>query len=98
MRNGLCSAGIDAENPLTLLPLMPPLYLLLMVCDILTEIINGSVSCKPKNKKHASQIYNQQHQIELMLSINDYSTHTTDAAATAVIVDDVIGLHQCCFS
>ena len=50
MRNGLCGAGINAANPLTLLPLMPPLYLLLMVYKLLTESINQSVSCKPKKK------------------------------------------------
>ena len=40
VRNGLCGAGINTENPLTLLPLMLPLYPLLMVYNILTESIN----------------------------------------------------------
>ena len=95
MRNELCGAGINTENLLTLLPLMPPPYLLLIYWQKVS--INLLVAKKKNKKKHASQIYNQQHQIELMLSINDYSTHTaataaaTTAAAAAVIVDDVIG-------
>ena len=52
MRNGLCGAGIDAANPLTLLLLMLLSSPLLMVYKLLTESINQSVSCKPKKKKN----------------------------------------------
>ena len=43
MRNGLCGAGIDAANPLTLLLLMPLLYPLLMVYILVTK--NATLKC-----------------------------------------------------